>query len=99
MIKRYTRKIMGDLWTDKSKYRAWLSVEVAACEAMAEMGRIPKSAAKNKKEKANFSVERIEEIEAETKHDVIAFLTSVAEHVGPDARYIHLGMTSSDVLD
>jgi adenylosuccinate lyase len=99
MIKRYTRKIMGDLWTDENKYRTWLSVEVAACEAMAEMGRIPKDAAKTIKQKANFSVERIEEIEAETKHDVIAFLTSVAEHVGPDARYIHLGMTSSDVLD
>ena len=99
MIKRYTRKIMGDLWTDEKKYQTWLSVEVAACEAMAEMGRIPKDAAKTIKEKANFSVERIEEIEAETKHDVIAFLTSVAEHVGPDARYIHLGMTSSDVLD
>ncbi|MBW1847206.1 MAG: adenylosuccinate lyase [Deltaproteobacteria bacterium] len=99
MIKRYTREIMGELWTDEKKYQTWLSVEVAACEAMAEMGRIPKDAAKTIKEKANFSVERIEEIEAETKHDVIAFLTSVAEHVGPDARYIHLGMTSSDVLD
>ncbi|MBW2179885.1 MAG: adenylosuccinate lyase [Deltaproteobacteria bacterium] len=99
MIKRYTREIMGELWTDEKKYQTWLSVEVAACEAMAEMGMIPKDAAKTIKEKANFSVERIEEIEAETKHDVIAFLTSVAEHVGPDARYIHLGMTSSDVLD
>jgi len=99
MIKRYTRKIMGDLWTDEKKYQTWLSVEVAACEAMAEMGRIPKDAAKTITEKADFSVERIEEIEAETKHDVIAFLTSVSEHVGPDARYIHLGMTSSDVLD
>ncbi|MCJ7771664.1 MAG: adenylosuccinate lyase [Desulfobacterales bacterium] len=99
MIKRYTRKIMGDLWTDEKKYRTWLNVEVAACEAMAETGRIPKDAVKTIKEKANFSVQRIEEIEAETKHDVIAFLTSVAEYVGPDSRYIHLGMTSSDVLD
>lgn len=99
MIKRYTRKVMGDLWTDGNKYRTWLAVEVAACEAMAKIGRIPKKAVKTIKEKANFSVERIEAIEAETKHDVIAFLTSVAEFVGPDARYIHLGMTSSDVLD
>ena len=99
MIERYTRKIMGDLWTDENKYRTWLNVEVAACEAMAQIGRIPKEAAKTIREKADFSLERIQEIEAETKHDVIAFLTSVAEYVGPDARYIHLGMTSSDVLD
>ncbi len=99
MIKRYTRKEMGDLWTDESKYAAWLKVEILACEAMAKMGKIPTNALSNIKKKAAFSVSRIEAIEAETKHDVIAFLTNVAEHVGPDSRYIHLGLTSSDVLD
>lgn len=99
MIQRYTRKEMGDLWTDESKYAAWLKVEILACEAMAKMGKIPPNALSNIKKKAAFSVSRIEAIEAETKHDVIAFLTNVAEHVGPDSRYIHLGLTSSDVLD
>jgi adenylosuccinate lyase len=99
MIKRYTRKPMGDIWTDENKYRTWLKVEIAACQAMAEAGKIPRSALDVIREKADFSVERIEDIEAETRHDVIAFLTSVAEFVGPDSRYIHLGLTSSDVLD
>ncbi len=99
MIQRYTRKEMGDLWTDESKYAAWLKVEILACEAMAKMGKIPTKALSNIKRKAAFSVGRIEAIEAETKHDVIAFLTNVAEHVGPDSRYIHLGLTSSDILD
>lgn len=98
MIKRYTRKAMGDIWTDENRYKIWLKVELLACEAMAKMGKIPKEALQNIK-KASFSVKRIEEIEAETKHDVIAFLTAVAERVGPDARYIHMGLTSSDVLD
>ena len=99
MIDRYTRKEMGDLWTDQIKYQTWLKVEIHACEALTTIGRIPKKSLAIIKRKANFSVERIEEIEAETKHDVIAFLTSVAEHVGPDSRYIHMGLTSSDVLD
>lgn len=99
MIKRYTRKLMGDIWTEENKYRTWLKVEIAACQAMAEAGKIPQSALDAIRERANFSVERIEAIEAETRHDVIAFLTSVAEFVGPDSRYIHLGLTSSDVLD
>lgn len=99
MIKRYTRKVMGDLWTDESKYAAWLKVEILACEAMAKIGLIPEEAAENIRNKAAFSVERVEQIELETKHDVIAFLTCVAEHVGPDSRYIHRGLTSSDVLD
>lgn len=98
MIKRYTRKAMGDIWTDENRYKIWLKVELLACEAMAEMGKIPQEALQNIK-RASFSVKRIEEIEAETKHDVIAFLTAVAERVGPDARYIHMGLTSSDVLD
>ena len=99
MIPRYTRKIMGDIWTDENKYRTWLRVELLACEALSKIDRIPKKAVANIKKKANFSVERIDAIEKETKHDVIAFLTSVAEYVGPDSRYIHLGLTSSDILD
>lgn len=99
MITRYTRPQMGQIWEDKNKYAKWLEVEISACEAMAQEGLIPKEAVKNIKEKAAFSVERILAIEEETKHDVIAFLTNVAEYVGPDSRYIHLGLTSSDILD
>ena len=98
MIKRYTREAMGDIWTDKNRYKTWLKVEILACEAMAEIGKIPKKALQNIK-RASFSIKRIEEIESETKHDVIAFLTAVTERVGPDARYIHMGLTSSDILD
>ena len=99
MIQRYTREAMARIWTEENKFKTWLRVEILACEAMANIGRIPASAAENIAKKAVFSVERIEAIEKETKHDVIAFLTNVAESVGDDARYIHLGMTSSDVLD
>ncbi|MDI6796613.1 MAG: adenylosuccinate lyase [Desulfatibacillaceae bacterium] len=99
MIPRYTKEKMGSLWTDQSRYDAWLKVEVAACQAMAELGIIPVEAAKVIEEKAAFDVARIEEIEHETKHDVIAFLTCVGESVGPESRYIHKGMTSSDMLD
>ena len=99
MIKRYTREAMGLIWTEENKFRTWLEVEVLVCEGMAKLGMIPKRAAQNIRKKARFSIERIEAIEVETKHDVIAFLTNVAEAVGPDARYIHLGLTSSDVLD
>ncbi len=99
MIKRYTLNKMGNIWTEENKYRTWLNVEIAVCQAMAEMGRIPRTAFEVIRKRAGFSVDRIETIEAETKHDVIAFLTSVAEFVGPDSRYIHLGLTSSDVLD
>ncbi|MGD8513124.1 MAG: adenylosuccinate lyase [Deltaproteobacteria bacterium] len=99
MIKRYTREAMGSIWREENKFRTWLLVEILACEGLAKIGQIPKRAAQNIRKKAEFSIERIEAIEAETKHDVIAFLTNVAETVGPDARYIHLGMTSSDILD
>ncbi|MDY6988972.1 MAG: adenylosuccinate lyase [Thermodesulfobacteriota bacterium] len=99
MIERYTREAMGLIWTEENKFRTWLDVEILACEALAKLGEIPKKAAGNIRKKADFSVERIEAIERETKHDVIAFLTNVAEAVGPDARYIHLGLTSSDILD
>ena len=99
MIARYTREEMGRLWTDESRYNAWLKVEVLACQGMAKAGVIPQEAADTITRRAAFDIRRIEEIEAQTKHDVIAFLTSVAEFVGPDSRFIHKGMTSSDVLD
>ncbi len=90
---------MGAVWSDENKYRTWLAVEIAACEAQAELGRIPAEAVEVIKRKAAFDTARILEIEGTVKHDVIAFLTNVAEHVGEEARYIHLGMTSSDLLD
>lgn len=90
---------MGDLWTDEKRYETWLRIEILACEAMAKIGKISKEALRNIKKRAAFSVARIDEIEAETKHDVIAFLTNVAENVGPDSRFIHMGLTSSDILD
>jgi len=99
MIERYTRPQMGQIWSEEHKYRTWLRVEILACEAYAELGQIPKDALKIIQEKADFSISRILEIEEKVKHDVIAFLTSVAEYVGPESRYIHLGMTSSDLLD
>ena len=99
MIPRYTREKMGKIWEEENKFSIWLNIEILACEALADMGEIPKEAFKNIKEKANFSISRISEIEDVVKHDVIAFLTCIGEKIGPDARYIHLGMTSSDVLD
>ena len=99
MIERYTRPAMGRIWTLENRYRAWLAVEVAVCEAWAELGRVPAEAVKTIREKADIDVDRILEIEQTTRHDVIAFLTSLEEKVGPDARYIHLGCTSSDIVD
>ncbi|GKT07579.1 adenylosuccinate lyase [Desulforhabdus sp. TSK] len=99
MIDRYTRPEMGQIWTTENRYRKWLEVEIAVCEALGEAGAIPVDDLKEILEKADFDVRRIEEIEQETHHDVIAFLTSVAEHVGPASRHIHEGLTSSDVLD
>jgi len=99
MIPRYSRPEMAGLWEPESRYRAWPEVELAACEANAKLGLIPAKALANIKKKADFNVLRIDAIEKIVKHDVIAFLTSVAEKVGPDSRYIHLGLTSSDVLD
>jgi adenylosuccinate lyase len=99
MIERYTRPEMGRIWTLENKYRKWLQVELAVCEALSEEGRIPAEDLCEIKDKANFEVARIAEIEKETQHDVIAFLTNVAEYVGPASRYIHEGLTSSDVLD
>ncbi|MEY3385674.1 MAG: Adenylosuccinate lyase [Bacteroidota bacterium] len=99
MIERYTRPDMGAIWSDENKYRIWLEIEILACEAQAELGVIPKDAVAEIRAKASFDVARILEIEQTTKHDVIAFTTNVAEYVGPSSRFIHLGMTSSDVLD
>ncbi len=99
MIERYTRERMARIWDLKNKFSKWLQIEILACEAMAEEGLIPREAVENIKRKASFSVERILEIEERTKHDVIAFLENVEEYVGPDARYLHMGLTSSDILD
>src|SRR5215467_9042865 len=99
MIPRYTRPKMGNIWEDQNRYQRWLDVELAVTATLAEEGLVPKEAAAELKAKAGFSVDRINQIEAEVKHDVIAFTTSVAELVGPAARYFHFGLTSSDVLD
>ena len=99
MIERYSRKEMVDIWSSEEKYKIWLEIEAHACDAMAAIGKIPKSSAKNIWKKAKFDIHRIDEIEKITKHDVIAFLTNLSEHIGEDARYLHQGMTSSDVLD
>jgi len=99
MIERYTLPRMGSVWSDENKFRTWLKIEVLACEALAELGEIPAKSVEVIKKKADFDIPRILEIEKTTHHDVIAFLTSVGEYVGPDSRYIHVGMTSSDLLD
>lgn len=99
MIDRYTLPQMGKIWEDKFKFDTWLKIEILACEARAEMGDLPSSDVDVIKSKANFDIKRILEIEETTKHDVIAFLTNVAEYVGPESRHIHYGMTSSDILD
>jgi adenylosuccinate lyase len=99
VIPRYTRPEMAKIWADENKFRIFLDIEILACEAQAELGIVPKKAIKIIKEKAKFDAQRIDEIEQSVKHDVIAFLTNVGEYVGPESRFIHLGMTSSDVLD
>jgi len=99
MIPRYTRPQMAAIWEPENRFKIWLEIETLACEKMADLGIIPQEAVKVIREKGDFDIERIDAIEAEVKHDVIAFLTSVAEFVGPEARFIHQGMTSSDVLD
>lgn len=99
MIPRYTRPEMGRLWDIEAKYQKWLDVEIAVCEAWAELGEIPVDAVDVIKKKARFDLKRIDEIESVVKHDVIAFLTSVAENVGPESRFIHKGLTSSDIVD
>ncbi len=99
MIARYTRPEMGALWTEDAKYQSWLDVEVAVCEAWAKKGKIPKKDIAIIKKKAAYNVKQIEKIEAVVRHDVIAFLTSVSKHVGPSSRFVHMGMTSSDLVD
>ena len=99
MIKRYSRKELTDIWSEENKYKIWLNVEVAAAQAMEKLGQIPRGVASIVRKKAKINVNRIHKIESEVKHDVIAFLTNINEHVGDSGRYIHVGMTSSDVLD
>jgi adenylosuccinate lyase len=99
MIQRYTHPDMGRIWSDQRKYQTWLQVEIAAVDAMVRAGIAPADAARDIRERGTFDIARIEEIEAVTQHDVIAFTTAVAEHVGPSARWLHFGMTSSDVID
>jgi adenylosuccinate lyase len=99
MIERYTLPRMGKVWTEENKFKTWLEIELLVCEALAGLGAIPASALETIKKKAAFDPKRILEIEAKTHHDVVAFLTNVAENVGPESRYIHQGLTSSDLLD
>lgn len=99
MIPRYSRERMTAIWSPENRYQKWLDIEILACEAMAERGEIPRASLKIIQEKAGFDVNRIDEIEKTTKHDVIAFLTSVTEKVGEEGRFIHMGLTSSDILD
>lgn len=99
MIPRYSREEMSKIWEQENKYKIWLDIEIAACEAFNKLGLVPDKALKKIKEKAKFNVKRIDEIEKTVKHDVIAFLTCVSEYIGPESRYLHFGMTSSDVLD
>src|SRR6266446_1127851 len=99
MIPRYTHPDMGRIWSDQRRYETWLLVETAAAEAMAAAGLVPPEAARDIRERGAFDIARIEEIERTTQHDVIAFTTAVAEKVGPSARWLHFGLTSSDVID
>ncbi|KAA0596978.1 adenylosuccinate lyase [Azospirillum lipoferum] len=99
MIPRYTRHEMARIWEPENRFRIWFEIEAHACDAQAELGVIPKEAAKAVWERGKWEIDRIDEIERETRHDVIAFLTNLAEYVGPEARFVHQGMTSSDVLD
>jgi adenylosuccinate lyase len=99
MIPRYTRPEMGRIWSEENSFQKWLDIEVLAAEALAQMGKVPKAAISRIRKNARFNVERIRQIECEVKHEVIAFLSSVAESIGDDARFLHLGMTSSDVMD
>ena len=99
MISRYTHPQMAGIWTDENRFRKWLEVEIAVSDVLAELGEIPAEAARKIRENADFSVERIYEIEKETRHDVVAFTTAVAETLGPESRFVHLGLTSTDVVD
>ncbi len=99
MIDRYTTKDVGQIWTDQNKYEVWKQVEIVVCEVLCDKGMIPEQSLKNIRSKADFNIKKIEEIESITHHDVIAFLTNLGEYIGPDSRFVHMGMTSSDLLD
>jgi adenylosuccinate lyase len=99
MISRYTRPEMGKIWTDQRKFETWLEIELSVCEALSQLGEIPAEAVKEIRKKASFDANRVDEIEKMTKHDVLAFLTNVGESIGPLSRYLHYGLTSSDILD
>ena len=99
MISRYSLPQMDKIWSEEEKFNLWLKIEILVCEAWARLGKITDPALKKIKNKAKFDIGRIKEIEGQVRHDVIAFLTNVAEYVGPESRYIHLGLTSSDILD
>ena len=99
MIKRYSRKELTNIWSEENKYKIWLDVEIAAAQAMEKLGQIPRGVSSVVRKKAKINVSRIQKIESEVKHDIIAFLTSVTEKAGIKARYLHQGMTSSDILD
>src|SRR5262245_59735280 len=99
MIERYTRPEMGRIWSEENGFQKWLDVEILAAEGWAQLGKVPKAAIVRIRKKARFDVKRIRAIEREVKHEIIAFLSSVAESIGDDARYLHVGMTSSDVMD
>ena len=99
MIDRYTTPEMEKIWSEENKFETWKMVEIAVTEVLTEKGEVPKEALQVIKEKASFSIDRILEIEQTTRHDVIAFLTNMAENIGPESRFIHMGMTSSDLLD
>ena len=99
MIPRYSRKEIRKIWEPENKFKIWLDIEIAICEALEKVGVIPKSALKNIKTNSSFNVSRIDQIEKEVKHDVIAFLTNIAENVGADSKFIHMGVTSSDIID
>ncbi len=99
MIPRYTRPEMGHIWTAENRFRIWFEIEAHACDALAKLGVIPEKAAKNVRTKGKWNIARVNEIEKTTRHDVLAFLTNLSEHVGADSRFVHQGMTSSDVLD
>ena len=99
MIPRYSRPEISKIWDQKNKFNIWLEIECHACDAMAELGYIPKKSAANIKKKAKFEIEKINELEKDIKHDVVAFLTNVSSNIGDDGRFLHQGMTSSDILD
>src|SRR6188474_2258789 len=99
MIPRYTHPEMGRIWSEENGFQKWLDVEILAAEGLSKLGKVPKAAVARMRRKARFDVKRIRAIEAEVKHEIIAFLSSVTESVGDDARYLHVGMTSSDVMD